>query len=176
LLWQEQNHLCVRPVSVGVNKRLVSPTLVAKGSTSYNVRLHTTDHIAIAHQNRHHRALQYLSKMSLKSMYQSYLTNPSAAALNDKASLSYITTLTTINTAALIVKHNAAHQKVLKKKQETVLDSVEGSSAVTLDVETTLEFISGGGAYLPGLDDNFVSDRVVTFPMVSVQSRSHTPL
>ena len=105
--------------------------------------------------------------MSLKSVYQSYLANPSEAALSEQASLNYITTLTTINTAASIIKHNAAHQKVLKKKQEVVLDCVEGTGAVTLDVETTLEFISSGGAYLPGLDDNFVSDRVVTFPMVS---------
>ena len=36
-----------------------------------------------------------------------------------------------------------------------------------MDVEITIEFLTGGGAYLPGLDDNFVADRVVTFPMVS---------
>lgn len=47
-----------------------------------------------------------------------------------------------------------------------MLSTVEGESAICLDVETTLEFITGGGAYLPGLDDNFLSDRVVTFPMV----------
>lgn len=110
--------------------------------------------------------------MSLKSIYQSYLANSSAAALSDNASLNYISTLTTINTAASIVKHNAAHQKLLKKKEQRVLDCIEGNNAITVDVETTLEFISGGGAYLPGLDDNFVSDRVVTFPMVSVKERT----
>ena len=105
---------------------------------------------------------------SLKAVYQSYLASPNASALSDNASLNYITTLTTINTAAAIVKHNAAQQKVLKKKDEKVLSCIEGSDAVCLDIETTLEFMSGGGAYLPGLDDNFLSDRVVTFPMVSV--------
>ena len=45
---------------------------------------------------------------------------------------------------------------------------VEGRHALSVDVETTLEFLNGGGAYLPGLDDNFVADRTVTFPMVSV--------
>jgi predicted protein tyrosine phosphatase len=103
---------------------------------------------------------------SLKALYQSYLANPNSPALNDNASLNYITTLTAINTAAAIVKHNAAHQKVLKKKEEKVLSCIEGTNAICLDIETTLEFISGGGAYLPGLDDNFLSDRVVTFPMV----------
>ena len=107
--------------------------------------------------------------MSLTSRYQGFLAEPAVAALSDNASLNYITTLTTINTAASIIKHFTAHQKALKKKQEKVLDCVEGGNAISLDVETTLEFLTGGGAYLPGLDDNFVSDRVVTFPMVSLR-------
>lgn len=104
---------------------------------------------------------------SLKAIYQSYLANPTASNLSENASINYITTLTTINTAPAIVKHNAAHQKVLQKKEEKVLSCIEGNDAMCLDIETTLEFITGGGAYLPGLDDNFLSDRVVTFPMVS---------
>ena len=104
---------------------------------------------------------------SLKGIYQDYLADPSASVLRDNASLNYITTLTTINTAAAIVKHNTAHQKVLKKKAERVLSCIESSDAVCMDIETTLEFVIGGGAYLPGLDDNFLADRTVTFPMVS---------
>lgn len=103
---------------------------------------------------------------SFKDTYQSYLANPNASALNDNASLNYITTLTTINTAAAIVRHNAAHQKVLKKKNEKIMSCIESGDAICLDIETTLELISGGGAYLPGLDDNFMADRTVTFPMV----------
>lgn len=103
---------------------------------------------------------------SLKSVYQSFLASPNASALNNEASLNYITTLTAINSAAAILKHHAAHQKVLRKKEEKVLSCIEGSDAICLDIETTLEFITGGGAYLPGLDDNFLADRVVTFPIV----------
>lgn len=103
---------------------------------------------------------------SLRTIYHNYLANPAASALNENASLNYITTLTTINTATAIVKHNAAHQKVLRKKAEKILSCIESSDALCLDVETTLEFITGGGAYLPGLDDNFLADRVVIFPMV----------
>lgn len=103
---------------------------------------------------------------SLKSVYQSFLASPQVSALSNDASLNYITTLTTINTAAAIIKHHTAHQKVLTKKEEKILSCIEGSDALCLDVETTLAFITGGGAYLPGLDDNFVADRVVTFPMV----------
>ena len=103
---------------------------------------------------------------SLKSIYRSFLASPNASALNNDASVNYVTTLTTINSAAAIIKHYAAHQKVLTKKEEKVLSCIEGSNALCLDVETTLEFTTGGGAYLPGLDDNFLADRVVTFPMV----------
>ena len=105
---------------------------------------------------------------SLRAIYESHLANPNASALSDQAALNYITTLTTINTAAAIVKHHAAHQKVMKKKEEKILSCIESSNAVCLDIELTLEFISGGGAYLPGLDDNFLADRVVTFPMVRI--------
>lgn len=107
---------------------------------------------------------------SLKSIYQSFLANPDPSALSDDASLSYITTLTTINTATAIIKHHIAHRKTLTKKEEKVLSYIESSDAVCLDIETTLEFLTGGGAYLPGLDDNFLADRVVTFPMVSLCS------
>lgn len=64
------------------------------------------------------------------------------------------------------MKHFAAHEQVLRRKKETVLSAIESHNAICLDVETTLEFFTGGGAYLPGLDDNFLADRVVTFPMV----------
>ena len=109
---------------------------------------------------------------SLKSVYQSFLASPNASALNNHATLNYIPTLTTIKTAAAIVKHHAAHQKILTKKEEKVLSCIESSDALCLDVETTLEFITGGGTYLPGLDDNFVVDRVVTLPMVKIIPRT----
>ena len=108
--------------------------------------------------------------MSLQSLYQGFLANPSASALAEAASFNYITTLTTIHEPAAIVKHLAAQNKELRKKQENVIGSIESSDAVCLDVETTLEFVSSGGAYLPGLDDNFLADRVVTFPVVSMES------
>lgn len=103
---------------------------------------------------------------SLKAIYQSFLASPSASALAEDASLNYITTLTTINSATAVNKHMKALGSVLKKKQEKVLSTVEGENAICLDVETTIEFVTGGGAYLPGLDDNFLADRVVTFPLV----------
>lgn len=104
--------------------------------------------------------------MTLSQQYLAFLARPTPAALADNASLHYITTLTSINDAAAIIKHLTVQEKLLKKKAEKVIGTVEGGNGLTLDVETTIEFVSGGGAFLPGLDDNFVADRVVVFPMV----------
>lgn len=109
--------------------------------------------------------------MTLSDTYQTFLDRPSQGALAEKAALHYITTLTSIHDAAAIIKHLQVQDKLLKKTKQKVLSVVEGRHALSLDVETTLEFQNGGGAYLPGLDDNFVADRIVTFPMVGTPIR-----
>ena len=105
--------------------------------------------------------------MTLCDTYSRFLATPSAGALAENASLNYITTNTSIQDAPAIIKHLTVQEKMLKKTKQKFLDSIEGSHGLSIDVETTIEFNSGGGAYLPGLDDNFVADRTVTFPMVN---------
>lgn len=111
--------------------------------------------------------------MALKAAYQSFLSNPTAASLHDEASLNYITTLITINNSAGIVKHLAGLQKILKKNQEKVINAIESDNALCVEVDTTIEFLTGGGAYLPGLEENFLSDHTVSFPIVSVPHCLH---
>ncbi len=112
--------------------------------------------------------------MSLKSFYESFLKAPNATSLSSDASLHYVTTLTTFNEAEAIEKHlSRQHKLAVKKKGEKILNVVEGLSSLCLDVEITLEFVTGGGAYLPGLDDNFLTDKVVTLPMVSSRGPLH---
>ena len=105
--------------------------------------------------------------MSLSAIYQNFLRAPTEAVLAPDAALNYISTLSTFHNAASVVKHLTKQQETLKKKKESVLNVIEGNSSVCLEVETTLEFVNGGGAYLPGLDDNFLADRTVTLPIVS---------
>ncbi|KAJ8115074.1 hypothetical protein OPT61_g3200 [Boeremia exigua] len=106
--------------------------------------------------------------MTLSDTYQRFLDRPSQGALAEKAALHYITTLTSIQDAPAVIKHLQVQDKLLKKTKQQVVSVVEGRHALSLDVETTIEFVNGGGAYLPGLDDNFVADRTVTFPMVHI--------
>lgn len=103
---------------------------------------------------------------SLKALYQKYLASPDASAFAPDGSLNYITTLTTLHNKDAIAKHLNAHQRVLKKKHENILNTIEGGNGLCLEVETTIEFITGGGTYLPGLDDNFLADQLATFPIV----------
>jgi hypothetical protein len=107
--------------------------------------------------------------MSLSAKYQAFLARPTTDALTDDAALHYITTLTTLNSAAAIIKHFTVQEKLLKRKGDKVLGAIETHNALSIELETTLEFINGGGAYLPGLDDNFVADRTVSFPTVCIR-------
>jgi hypothetical protein len=105
--------------------------------------------------------------MSLKAKYQDFLGNPTTGALAPNAALTYIPTLTAIHEPTAILKHYAAQAKQIKKKGDKILSAINGPNGLAVETETTLEFISGGGAYLPGLDDNFLADKTVIFPIVS---------
>ncbi|KAK5131917.1 hypothetical protein LTR08_000505 [Meristemomyces frigidus] len=102
----------------------------------------------------------------MASHYAAFLASPRAALLAPDASLSYITTTTEFNAPAAIITHLQAQTKQVEKKQETVLSAVESSDGVALEIETTLLFKNGGGAFLPGMDANLLDEMTVTFPMV----------
>ena len=108
--------------------------------------------------------------MALKTIYEKFLASPNPTLLSEKASFHYVPTLTTVKESEPIIKHLESQNKsVVRKKAEKIISAIESNSALAVDSETTLEFISGGGAYLPGLD-NFVVDKVAVFPSVSYLS------
>ena len=104
------------------------------------------------------------SVMSLKSQYEAFLTAPTISSLAEGASLHYVPTLTTIHEPTKIIRQLTSSH--LKKRDEKILGVIEGHGALVVEVETTLELVSDGGAFLPGLDDNFLADRVVTLLIV----------
>lgn len=106
--------------------------------------------------------------MALTQSYVRFLANPSDSALASDAALNYIPTLKTFSNAAPIIQHLKTQEKRLHRKSEKVLNKIEGDHAISLEVETTLEFVSSGGAYLPNLDENFVTDLTVTIPIVRI--------
>ncbi|KAI6709395.1 hypothetical protein PZA11_003669 [Diplocarpon coronariae] len=108
--------------------------------------------------------------MALQTTYKQFLAAPKESALASNASLHYITTLVTLNGPAAIIKHINVQSHDLKKKEEKILDVVEAANALAIEISTTIEFVTGGGSYLPGLDDNFVADRVVTLPIIHMVS------
>jgi hypothetical protein len=108
--------------------------------------------------------------MTLQAAYKQFLAAPSSSALADNASLHYVTTTSSFTGATDIIKHLASVRNKIKKKKEDALFAIENQHALALEVDTTLEFVTSGGPYLPGLDDNFLADRTVYLAVVS-----HTP-
>ena len=104
--------------------------------------------------------------MSLQSTYKQFLADGKHHSLSPNISFNYITTALSFEGLDAVTKHLAKQASNAKKISDKILSVIEAPGALVLDIETTLKFISGGGAYLPSLDDNFLSDRVVTFPLV----------
>ncbi|THX61730.1 hypothetical protein D6C90_09032 [Aureobasidium pullulans] len=100
--------------------------------------------------------------------YLSFLRSPSESALAHDAALHYITTTTSIHEASAIIKHFQTQDKVVKKKSEIVLSSFGTSDGAVVETDTTFEFVRGGGAILPQMDDNMLADSVASLPMVHV--------
>lgn len=110
--------------------------------------------------------------MGLQAVYERFLASPNQLSLAENATCQYVTTLTSISQKGAIIKHLENQQNgVVKKKSEKVISAVEGLTSVAIIAETTLEFISSGGAYLPGLD-TFIIDRTATLPVVSATNNS----
>ncbi|KAK2788670.1 hypothetical protein FQN51_002886 [Onygenales sp. PD_10] len=106
--------------------------------------------------------------MSLRAIYEQFLAEPSAAALSADAALHYITTTSSFTHPEPILKHLSSQSRAVRKNAQHILHAVEGPRSLCLDVDTTLEFVAAGGAYLLALDDNFLVDRVVTLPIVHI--------
>ena len=104
--------------------------------------------------------------MALASSYQTFRTTGNPAGLCSDAALHYVPTLLTHKEPTAIAKHLAAQAKELLKKEE-VLSSVETATALVQEVQTRLEFRTGGGAYLPGLEENLIADQMATVVIVS---------
>ncbi|OIW35125.1 hypothetical protein CONLIGDRAFT_567839 [Coniochaeta ligniaria NRRL 30616] len=108
--------------------------------------------------------------MALQAAYKQFLAAPNTSFLADDASLHYITSTTSFRGATEILKHLSSVRNQIKKKKEDLLHVVEGQNAIAAEVDTAFEFLTSGGPYLPGLDDNFLADRTVYLPMVHMVS------
>ena len=86
----------------------------------------------------------------------------------NNASLIYVPSTTTFEGRDAVVTHLSRQSAIVNKKSEQIISSIESSDSLVLDIETTLKFLGGGGAYLPSFDDTFLIDRVVTIPTVNI--------
>ncbi|KAJ5763008.1 hypothetical protein N7533_001689 [Penicillium manginii] len=104
----------------------------------------------------------------LKDAYSKFRANPRHAPVAANVSLIYVPSTTRIDGADAVASHTSRQSAHLRKKSEKIISEIESSDSLCLDIETTIEFLEGGGAYLPSFDDNFLADRVVTFPTLHI--------
>ncbi|SPN97007.1 uncharacterized protein DNG_00523 [Cephalotrichum gorgonifer] len=106
----------------------------------------------------------------MASTYKQFLASPNSSLLAGNATLHYITTTTAIRGSTEILKHFNTVRNQLKLSTGEVLDAIEGENALAYQVKTSLKFITSGGPYLPGLDDNFLAEREVHLPVLHIVS------
>ncbi|KAF4464862.1 hypothetical protein FALBO_8294 [Fusarium albosuccineum] len=101
----------------------------------------------------------------MAATYKQFLAAPSSSLLADTAALYYVTTTTTFAGPTEIIKHLNGLQKVVSKKKEEIFNLVDAQNVAVFEIDTGLGFKTGGGPYLPGLDDNFLAARDVYLPI-----------
>lgn len=107
----------------------------------------------------------------LQDSYKKFL-NKGNAPLAANVSLIYVPTTTRIDGADAVASHVRRQASIVEKQSEEIINVIESSNALCLDIEVTLKF-NGGGAYLPAMDDNFLADSVANISTVnSPRSRS----
>ncbi|KPI44893.1 uncharacterized protein AB675_2304 [Cyphellophora attinorum] len=106
--------------------------------------------------------------MPLTEAYQRFLASPNPLNLTDDVSLHYIPTLKSFNEQGPVIRHLESQNKnVVKTKTGKTISAVEGPNAIAIETETTLEFMVGGGAYLPGID-SFIDGMIAILPMTHI--------
>ncbi|KOS16872.1 hypothetical protein ESCO_004718 [Escovopsis weberi] len=106
----------------------------------------------------------------MSTVYKQFLAEPTSSLLDDNASLHYVTTTTSFSGASEIIKHLSALQKQVKKKSELFINTVEGKAAIAVEIDTSIQFQTSGGVYLPGIDDNFLVTETAQFPITHIVS------
>ncbi|KAI9651985.1 MAG: hypothetical protein M1831_007277 [Alyxoria varia] len=103
--------------------------------------------------------------MDLKSHYRQFLIRPTLEALASDASIHYVPTLISVSESGDVMKHLKTQAEYLSRK-ENILNSLESGNTLCVEAETTVQFLLGGGAFLPNLDENFIADKTITFPVI----------
>lgn len=103
---------------------------------------------------------------TLLQKYQSFLARPVATQLSDNASIVYTTTAEVIQGRDALVKHFEKYNQLFAKRTDKQISVVETQDTLVYETDTLIEFRTGGGSFLPGLDDNFLADQTVNFVLV----------
>ncbi len=106
--------------------------------------------------------------MSLASIWQNFQASPQIQHLSDDATLSYITTCQRFTGPRQIVDQ-MAQNKTGSQSQDQSIAVHEGSDSIVIEGITTMKFDFNGqlNPFLPGMDDNLCSGKMVEMPIVT---------
>jgi hypothetical protein len=102
----------------------------------------------------------------MQDIYDRFTAQPSNDDLAGKdATLTYVTSGTTIATATEIVQFLARARKDVQV-QETVLAAHEAKDVLTLEIAAECKFKNGGSWIVPGIEANMIDDVVAKIALV----------
>jgi hypothetical protein len=108
---------------------------------------------------------RHLAMMSLKSIYERFVSQPSTDDLHDDATLSYISSGTNVSGADAIVKYILRARNDVQVT-ENMIASHEGHSSLTVEVAADCKFKNGPSWLVPGVQENLLDGMVVKIPLV----------
>ena len=102
---------------------------------------------------------------SLKSIYERFVSQPSADDLHQDATLSYISSGVNVSGAETIVKYILCARNDVQVT-ENILASHEGYSSLTVEVAAECKFKNGPSWLAPGVQENLLDGMIVKIPLV----------
>jgi len=101
----------------------------------------------------------------LQDIYDRFTAQPSTDNLAADATLTYVTSNTTLSTAPEIVQFLARARKDVQV-QESVLAAHEAKEVLTLEIAAEYKFKNGGSWIVPGMEANLIDGVVAKIALV----------
>jgi len=102
---------------------------------------------------------------ALKDVYDRFTTRPSLGDLHPQATLTYITSGTSLSSPTEIIQFLTRAKRELQST-ETILSHYASSTTLTLEVSGEYKFQDGTSWLAPGLEANMIDGMVVKLPLV----------
>ena len=106
-----------------------------------------------------------MSSSALKDVYDRFTSRPSLADLHPQATLTYITSGTSLSSPSEIIQFLTRAKQDLQST-ETILSHNASSTTLTLEISGEYKFNNGASWLVPGIEVNMIDGMVAKLPVV----------